>query len=431
MKKALVLSLAVVFGLGVASFAQTFDGSWSSDISLGIVVGPPATLTVDGFTSILDVNYSLSGWVFGFNTFISEAGLFDLNFDITGSTGAFTFSSFVDFDPTVPSFTDWENVVQVSIAGVDLFGAFALQQFEDLSYGSGFAIGGHAVAGAVEVWAQADFNLEGGYDYYVYDEGFYGWEYMTGWDTHYDCSISAWTSGAWYVQTNSCVATWSGVSIWVKAPLACLDMTIHTSFDCTGWGGVTFYLNNINLGAGWFQLDDLDITFTPTSKTLSSDFTLTFGSAVCVKPYFDLNQVGLNVIEGITLRALTLSYAYNGVTIKAGELFADTLTQSSGLAYYEGFTKSGALSTYSGCVVPTADEFVGIFYSSDACCGGALDASFLTFFDAGSQLTGIFDYILMVANVEIGIGSNFSVRTGLEVDPDGINAISLGFTLSW
>ena len=32
MKKALVLSLAVVLGLGVASFAQTLSGSWDTTI---------------------------------------------------------------------------------------------------------------------------------------------------------------------------------------------------------------------------------------------------------------------------------------------------------------------------------------------------------------------------------------------------------------
>ncbi len=34
MKKALVLSLAVVLGLGVASFAQTLSGSWDTTIGI-------------------------------------------------------------------------------------------------------------------------------------------------------------------------------------------------------------------------------------------------------------------------------------------------------------------------------------------------------------------------------------------------------------
>jgi hypothetical protein len=426
MKKALVLSLAVVLGLGVASFAQTFDGSWSTDISFTI---PGNVLTVDSLTSALEVNYNISGWTFGFNTLVGMAGLFDLYVDITGSMGAFTFSSFIDFDTAPAAFVDWENVVQVSIAGVDVYGAFALQMFDDATpaYGSGWAIGGHGVAGMVEVWAQANFNLSGGITHYFvwsHPETFYGFDYMTDWQTYFDCYSLTWAYGDWAVQTNSCVSTWSAFYFLAKAPLACMDLIINTSFTCAGWVGITFGLNNIDLGAGWFQLDDLNITFTPTSKTVSTDFTLTFGSWVCVKPYFDLNQVGLNVIEGITLRALTLSFEYNGVTLKAGELFAATNQ------IYTGFTKDGAL-TDTQCFVPNADEFVGIFYSSDACCGGALDASFVTFFDAGSQLTGIFDYVLMVAKVEVGIGSNFSVRTGMEISPAGIDALSLGFTLSW
>jgi hypothetical protein len=40
MKKALVLSLAFVLGLGVASFAQTLSGSWETTI--GITPSPVA-----------------------------------------------------------------------------------------------------------------------------------------------------------------------------------------------------------------------------------------------------------------------------------------------------------------------------------------------------------------------------------------------------
>lgn len=424
MKKALVLGL-LVFALGLAASAEGFTGSWATDITLDIAAG--SELTVTDLTSLLEADYAVGGWVFGFNTFVGASGLFDLNFDVAGILGAFTFASFVDFDTVTPAFEDWETVAQVSIAGVDIYTAFAVQEAAAGVYGAGWAVGGHGAAGSVEVWAQANFNLSGGithyFPYWPDIETFYGWDYMTDWGTYWSCAGQAWYSGDWSViQTNSCTPTWSKVYIAVKAPLGCLNLGVSTSFSCTsGWDGVTFGLNNLNLGAGWFQLDDLDITFTPVSKTVSTDFTLTFGSAVCVTPYFDLNQEGLNVIQGITLRALLLTYEYNGVTLKAGELFA----------YYAGFTKAGALSTYANCVVPNADEFIGIWYDSDSCCGGSLSASFVTFFDAGSQANGIFDYVLMVAGVELGIGSNVSIRTGLEVSPTGIDALSLGFTLSW
>jgi len=433
MKKALVLSLAVVLGLGVASFAQTFSGTWSSDIVFDINTAvTPHVLNVSSLTSLFEADYAISGWTFGFNTFVSDVGLFDLNFDIGGSMGAFQFASFVDFDTATPAFEDWEVFGMVSIAGVDVYGAFALQEFASGVYGSGWSLGGHGVAGLVEMWGQVNFNLSGGITHYFYyypdPEVLYGiFDYSTDWGTYYWCGTGQWYSGDWSVQTDSCVSTWSGFQFVAKAPLACLDLYVVTSFTCAGWGGITFGLNNINLGAGWFQLDDIDITFTPTTKIVSTDFTLTFGSAVCVTPYFDLNQVGLNVIDGITLRALLLKFEYNGITLKAGELFSD----------YAGFTKAGSLTTYALCAVPYADEFIGIWYSSDSCCGGSLGASFVTFFDGGataSTATGLFDMVLMVANVEIGIGSNFSVRTGLEVDPGtagGISAISLGFTLSW
>jgi len=463
MKRALVLSLAVVLGLGFASFAQTFSGTWSTDAMIVIDntgVTPTYGISVPWLVSILDTEYAISGWTFGFNTFINTVGLFDLNFDFGGSLGAFTYNTFLDFNTTTPGFEDWENVVQVSLAGVDVYGAFALQYFIGANgaplgtnggalYGFGWAVGGHGVAGLVEVWAQANFNISGGITHYMSSAGFKGWDYMTDWGTYYDCYDDAWYSGDWGVQTNSCTAGWSSFYVYLKAPLACMDLIVNTSFSCTtGWNSITFGLNDINLGAGWFQLDDLDIKFTPTSKTVTWDFTLTFGSAVCVTPYFDIvmyprdtdvagaTHVDSNIIDGVVLHALTLKYEYNGVTFKAGELFDNW--------YYAGFNKQGGLVldfdiAYAGyssngtCLVPNANEFVGIWYSSDSCCGGSLDASFVTFFEGGlfgTDSTNLFDVVLMVANVEVGIGSNFSIRTGMDIDT-ALHALYLGFTLSW
>jgi len=435
MKKALVLSLVAVVCLGVASFAQTFSGSWATDLSLGVATTGSPAVTVLSFgtlTSELTTSYTITGWTFKMYDLVTQAGLYDVSFDINGTAGAFNIASFVNFNPAVPAFTDWETFGRISLAGVDVFAAFALQELttDPVAYGSGFAIGGHAVAGSVEVWGQADFNLKGGVDYFVWDEGFYGWDYMTGWDTYYDCSIPGWTSGAWYVQTTSCTLTWSGVNFWVFAPLGCLNMYAHTSFSCAGWGGITLGLNNVDLGAGWFQLDDMDITFTAATKVLSTDFTLTFAKAACVTPYFDLLQNSKYSFNGIELRALLFSYAFGPVTLKAGELFVTD--------YYQGFTIAGALTKYATCAVPGADEYIGLFYSSDACCGGALKATLVTFFntDATNPTTGgIFDFVQLHTDVSLGVGSNITIRAGLDIVPgSGISSIkdlTLGWTVTW
>ncbi len=441
MKKALVLSLAAVLCLGVASFAQTFSGSWATDLSLGVAaVGTPAVnvLSFGTLTSILNTSYTITGWKFAMNTIVTQAGLTDVSFDINGTAGAFALASFVDFNPAIPQFTDWESFGRVSLAGVDVFSAFALQSFatNPVTYGSGFAIGGHAVAGSVEVWGQVDFNLTGGVDYYVWDEGFYGWDYLTGWDTGYSCRYQAWMHGAWDVQTNSCTATWSGVNLWAFAPLGCLNMYAHTTFSCAGWGGISFGLNNVDLGAGWFQLDDLDITFTAAAKSLTSDFTLTFAKAVCVTPYFDLLQTDVATFNGIELRALLFSYTFGPAVLKAGELFVTD--------YYKGFMIDGTLTKYATCAVPGANEYIGLFYSSDGCCGGKITANVITFFETYYYLGtnaetetsgGLFDFVQIHTDVSVGISTSVAIRAGLDLVPGaGISSIkdlTLGWTISW
>lgn len=425
MKRALVISLFCVLALGIGVAAQSFTGSWTTDM-----VFDPTPLDITSLTSILYVDYAISGWTFGFNAFVNSAELFDLNFDMAGTLGAFSFWSFLDFgNPSVqtPTFNSWENVVSVSIAGVELYGVFVLQE-GTAALGSGWAVGAHGTAGLVEIWAEADFNLTGRLGTIEY----YGFYKAYDWETYYHCAVG-WDSGAWSIVADTCTPAFSNLDIIIYAPLTCLDFKVSVNFDCTnGFDYVQFDLDDIDLGAGWFQLDDLTIKFTAHSKTVTSDFTLTFGSAVCVTPYFDLIQDGIATIQGIELDALLLSYTYNGVTIKAGEFFP-TAGQ-----YWAGFAKSGSLSYYGGsCIVADANEFVGVYFDGDSCCGGLTSASVVMFFDGimtsggTSSSTGIFDFILVVANVEVGIGTGFSIRGGMEVSDDALETLSLGFTFSF
>ena len=97
MKKALVLSLAVVIGLGAVAFGQ-FTGFWSTTIGID-----PQPLSFISMASTLNVAYTVSGWTF---TSVSK---FDLNgwasqdFKVAGALGAFTLLSNMSFAPGVVS----------------------------------------------------------------------------------------------------------------------------------------------------------------------------------------------------------------------------------------------------------------------------------------------------------------------------------------
>jgi hypothetical protein len=428
MKKALVLSL-LVLGLGLGVSAQTFSGDWTFDAAAHIASG---SIDVDSLVTTLNIDYSVSGWTFGSSMLVDLDGLHSIQFGIDGSLGAFSLHSMAYFYAVPASWADFENLVSVSIAGIDVYAVFML---EDLAYpqtpslvGTGWAIGGHGVVGSVEVWAEATFNLalwgtlNGPYVYYNY-----GFDYLYAWDVYQYCD-GTYDYDGWNVQTSGCTAGFSALNVIVEFPLGCLDFVTTVQFTCAGFGYVVFGLNDLDIGGGWFQLDDLDVKFTATSKTVSTDFTLTLGDAFCVTPKFDLLQDTLFSFTGIELRALLFSYTFGATTVKAGELFTTD--------YYYGFTLDGNLEASDvTCIVPDADEFIGVWYEGLACCDGPINASFVVFFDgnllAASTSTGLFDFILLTANVEIGIGENFLTRLGMSVSDGALESIELGFTFSW
>jgi hypothetical protein len=403
----------MVIGLGVAGFAGTLSGNWDLDVCT-------TDLTTFSVTSILNVDYTLGDWVFGMNSYFTDpgGGLGDLSFDVTGLLGAFSIYSLLDFSGT--AFQSWSNAATVSIAGVDLWVIMALEE-----EAFGYSIGGHGVAGDVEIWVEVDFGLSSSM-YYWYT---YGFGYLVDWEPYYSC-VYGWTNGAFgLAQTNDCDPAFSGVDIWVEAPFCCLDVLAKLSFDCDGFVEFCVELNDIDLGAGWFQLDDFNICFTEQTKSISGvDFTLTLGDAVCVTPYFDVSMDGTYIVDGIALHALLLECEFNGVTFKAGELLLKTK--------YIGFTPTGGLWSasywkYTDCYIVGAEEYFAVEIDGDSCCGGAFDASFFVFFDIDTWGDGIFDWMLFLADVTVGIGPNIDISFGLDTVPGGIQELCIGFDYSF
>jgi hypothetical protein len=140
MKKALVLSLAAVLGLGFASFAQTLSGSWDTSIII-----EPATPTID-IESTLIVTYTVSGWSFTSTTSVDGTGWTQQDFDVTGSLGAFSIGSSLVFDPVLVAFDSWEVTGGLSLAGVTFDGTFTL-----VPNGTQIVIEASGSAGSVDV----------------------------------------------------------------------------------------------------------------------------------------------------------------------------------------------------------------------------------------------------------------------------------------
>jgi hypothetical protein len=430
MKKALVLAIVCALGLGFAGFAASpFSGSWATDICFGpIVTGP---LTVSSFLSVLDIDYTVGGWIFGMSMILDSGGLDNVYFDVTGTLGAFSIASFLDFDPLPanPRFLKWENAAQVTIAGVQFYGLMAVHNFSAVTndIGTGWAFGAIGTSGDLKIGAGIDFNLTTLYGSPLYTMWNYGWDVLTGW-VSYDCG--SWTKGILDpVQTPNCVC-WTNFDIYAKFPFTCFSVIFELNFDpTTGFDHAKFKIDDINVGIPWLLLDDVDITFHVDSKAVAVDWALVY-TGVCFKPYISIlpNPVGGYTgytITGIELNALLLSYTWNGVTFKAGEIFDNTWG-----SYTWYFDAQGNL-TYYCPVNELYNEFFGIEINGDSCCGGAFSAGIYNFFIFNSTVGGIFDWQETLVNLEFGIASNLTLRVNLGVDTVDINSLCIGFTFTW
>lgn len=440
MKKALVLGV-LILGLGVAAYASPVTGSWSTYFRLDT----PTAIALDKFISILDVNYTVSGWTFGSTAvwkFIDGApdvdGFTDLFFKAQGTLGAFSFKSVVDFDPTLPAFRTWSSLARVTIAGLDAFAEFAVKDFSATTtpqIGTGAVLGFTANAGDLKFLGMVNFNAADNFWTYWY----YGIDYAASmmW---YNSSCN-WPYGNWYsptggyladVQTAGCTLAWSSATFGVEFPFACIDVLAYISFSCTkGFEGFGFWLTGIDIGLGWLELSELDIDFTIDSKSLFLYWDAVLGDSVCITPYVTFEGVdGGYSIEAITLNALTLSYSFNGVTFKAGEIFDDTWRGghlSSTRDY--GFSMTGGI-TYTCEYNDAYTEFFGVVIDGDSCCGGAFNVGVYAFFDPGAT-AGIFDFQEVIGQVKLGIGSNTTLYFGASLLFDGLNWVELGVKFAW
>jgi hypothetical protein len=299
MKKALVLSLAVVLGLGVASFAQTLSGSWDTTIS---IVPSPVTLGID---SELTVTYAVSGWSFSSITVLNETGWLGQSFEVGGALGAFTLGSTLVFDPALVAFESLEVTGGLSLAGVTFDGTFTLEPGV-----TELVIVGAGSAGAVDV--EIELTLGSG-------EG--------------------------------CDFDFAGVDITVGFPFCCADIASTISFDCDGFNSVTFEVEGIALPAlPWVTLDAL-LTFTVTEKTLVITPNFDFGAVACFDIYITQLATGNLTISDITISGIGLSCEIGGVEFTGISYWGATPKPGLllGTPYWEAYQIA---TTDDGCCGP-------------------------------------------------------------------------------
>jgi hypothetical protein len=310
MKKALVLSLAVVLGLGVASFAQTLSGSWDTTIS---IVPSPVSMTL---SSELIVTYAVSGWSFTSDTVLSDAGWTSQHFDVSGSLGAFTLGSVLTFDPSTVSFTSWKVTGGLSLAGVTFDGVFTLTPGD-----TKLVLTGAGSAGNVNV--EVVLTLGGNDD-------------------------------------EICDFDFNGVVITVDFPFCCANVISEIAFNCDGFEYVTFEVDNIALpNLPWITLDAL-LTFTVDEKTLVLTPTVDFGAVACFDIYVTQATEGNLIIGDITISGIGISCEIGGVEFTGISFWGEGTKPGllKGTPYWEAYQIA---TTDDGCCGPFAFDITIYF----------------------------------------------------------------------
>jgi len=271
MKRALVLSLICVLGLGFSSLAASLTGFWDTDVT----IDPTQASFADaiGLTSEISVTYTVGDWAFTSLTTLKDTGWTGQEFDVAGVLGAFSIGSTLLFDPTGPSFTSWNTDIGVSIAGVSFGADFTLKENDTTLI---LTAGG--VAGDVTV--DGTLTLGSG-------EG--------------------------------CDFDFSSVLIEVGFPFCCADISAAIAFDCSGFDYVEFKTLGIVVPAiPWLTLD-ATLTFYTDLKTLTISPNFDFGDFACFDIDIDVaagTGGGALSLGDLTIMGIGLTCDIGGVTFE-------------------------------------------------------------------------------------------------------------------
>ena len=370
MRRLFVLLLGVLM-MGGSALAATLSGSWDTDV----VIDPQEANFSDAIaiTSEATVSYIVGNWTFSSITDLYEGGWQDQDFVVSGILGAFTLTSALGFEPTVPAFDSWNTTAAVSIAGVSFDADFTLAD-SDVT----LILGGSGVAGDIDVGIEISF---GGDD------------------------------------NDVCDLNWSELEISVGFPFCCTTLETIALFDCDGFQSIVLLTEGIAIPNLPFLTLDASIEFTLQTKTLTLSPVIEFGVTACVDLYVDLGTSGgigpgsPLVLESITIDGVGVSCDVGVVTF-------------TGLSYWGAGSKPGLLA---------GTDYWEVYHVSsndEACCGPFTFDLAVYFLDAGAML---FDVSLIDADVTLQIATQFAFNMGMEIDVE-LGAFTewvIGFLVSW
>jgi len=385
MRKALVLSLAVILGLGFAAFAQgELSGEWDTEIN----IDPDANQLGGffGFTSELTVTYSIGGWDLTSYSVFDETGWLVQTFDAAGAFGAFTIGSSLVLG-TDGTFTSW---------GVDTsftFGAVAIGiDFDLIGEDIRLCLTGDATTGLVDITVDLCFG-----------------DYL--WDAAGDPDP---TTG-----NGICDLDWAGIDITIAFPFCCADVTATLAIDCYGFQEACFSVDGIVVAnIPWFTLD-AEVCFELQTKTLTLTPAFDFGADVCFDVYICAPADAGVGPSGPVLAIPEIYITGIGLVCEIGGV------SFTGISFW-----GDVCDDYKPDILGDYWEMYQIATTEDACCG-PFDFSVAVYFDAAS--TSLFDVAAFDANFSYELGEALTFTMGLynQFSPTTDLELSIGFEVTW
>jgi hypothetical protein len=427
MKKALVLSLLFVLGLGFAAFAQgELTGAWSTTITInpeGEVPDANDDPLDDffSFASDLTITYSVGGWDFTSITSVDSTGWAAQDFAIAGVMGAFDLSGGMKVSPLgdEADFPQW-----IFLDTAFTFGSVGIGFDFDL-YGKDIrlCLTGDATTGLVDISVElcfGDLYIQPVYGYPI-DETV-GYNYP---DFGYYGNVAAGAHYAavdWAVYDNDlCDLDWMGVNVTVEFPFCCADVTATLSINCDGFQMACFSVDGIVVSnIPWFTLG-AEVCFELESKTLVLTPAFDFGADICFDVYISTDADPYVTAPMEVLALPNISIVGLGIDCEIGGV------SFSGLSYW----KPDVLNSKKPGILKYTPywEAYRIATTEDACCG-PFDFDVTIYFDLAS--TFLFDVAAFAANFSYELGDNFTFSMGLDYTAaDGLTLWNIGFEITW
>lgn len=392
MKKALVVAMVMVLGLGALAFGQ-LTGEWETTIGID-----PGAATLANFLPTLDstltVDYALGGWTFGAVSDFDLTGFSAQEFTAGGVLGAFTFSSTMTFSPqavvtntypvltqtptcstwipvatTAPKFLKFTAEGSVSIAGINFSGLFLIDQShwmttdENYAFTIDFATQTDSVnlassnngvgwkftiagsAGGIDITSYTYFNLN------EYDAS-----------TKYCPAVGK--RGLYTIPVDGCgVSFTEEYLMFENFSFGCMSIDAALKLTCTGFDSFKIVVSDISLMG--FASMDIGINFTTTSKAL--DLCLNLDSLVfdCVSLEVGFGNSGYVTgagplaISNITVHGFSFTGTFGSVTFTSMtelDKYSALMSGATTWSYINGSATTEFLVPWAGISSYTAAD---------------------------------------------------------------------------